>query len=208
MCCGLACEVRGVGDVGDCKESREFSSSFWDCLPEKGPLGGKLDDALSLLRMLLTELPYSSLRRGRRVGIQAQIIPTDCSMEDQVEGITLTYVVLSSVLKSKLVIRRTETTQTLVYISKLSSKNMHNWRDTYKPPSRNMPVRIHFCRKVVCKRHAIGYGRQRIKTSKSILPTPFHRKKAISLIHLPEIVESQSLEIGEQPAIVAITQAM
>lgn len=79
-----------MGDVGDSKESREFSSSLCDSRLDKGPLGGSSEEALSLLRMLLAELPYSNLIRGRRVGRHAQIMPTDCSMEDQVDGMTLT----------------------------------------------------------------------------------------------------------------------
>jgi hypothetical protein len=79
-----------VGDVGEAKASREFSSPPCDDRPDKGPLSGKSEEALSLLRILLTELPFSHLRRGRSVGRQAQMIPTDCSTEDQVDGTTLT----------------------------------------------------------------------------------------------------------------------
>ena len=89
MLCGCTCEVSGVGEVEVFRLSREFSSSLCDSRLDRGLEGGS-EEALFLLWTLLADLPYSSLKRGRRVGRHAQIIPTDCSMEDQVDGITLT----------------------------------------------------------------------------------------------------------------------
>lgn len=66
-----------------------FSSS------RDGPRRGNdalLDDSgvLDPLSELFFELPYILRTRGRRVGRHAQITPTDCSIEDQVDGVTLT----------------------------------------------------------------------------------------------------------------------
>lgn len=50
---------------------------------------------------------------GRRVGRQAQIMPTDCSMEDHVAVLIVLYIGSLASEKSKAIMRRMETMQTL-----------------------------------------------------------------------------------------------
>lgn len=56
---------------------------------------------------------YSCLNMGRRVGRQAQIMPTDCSIEDHVAVSIVLYMGSLASEKSKAIMRRTETIQTL-----------------------------------------------------------------------------------------------
>ena len=59
------------------------------------------------------EASYSWRNMGRRVGRQAQIMPTDCSMEDHVAVSIVLYMGSLASEKSKAMMRRMETMQTL-----------------------------------------------------------------------------------------------
>lgn len=56
---------------------------------------------------------YSWRNMGRRVGRQAQMMPTDCSMEDHMAVSMVLYIGLLALEKSKAIIRRMETMHTL-----------------------------------------------------------------------------------------------
>lgn len=76
-----------------------------------------VSEPLLLSRELFcSEAPYSFRKRGRRVGRQAQMIPTDCSTEYHVAESTVVYVGSATCEVLNWTMRRMETTHTPVVL--------------------------------------------------------------------------------------------
>ena len=78
---------------------------------------------------------------------------------------------------------------------------------THNPPSKKMPISSSFRFIDTCKRHRIGSGRTRIKTSVITLRTEEARSSALRLIHFPLTRGFQSEFIGEHSKISTSTCA-
>lgn len=79
--------------------------------------------------------------------------------------------------------------------------------EAHKIPSKKTPLNSSRCLTEMFKRHTIGSGRRRIKTSRTKLQIPFHLKNATKSTQCPAIVLSQFLATGVQPRKARIVQA-
>lgn len=71
-----------------------------------------------------------------------------------------------------------------------------------------MALKTSFCFRSIFKRHTIGIGRQRTRTSMIKLHIPFQRKKLISSMHTPGPNLSQFFDTGLQPAMATTVHAI